>query len=278
MKNRILFRRVAVLLLCALLLGASFVTAGAETTGNLTVSYPLEGTVYHIYRVGSLKNGGIVMDPQFSRVDTSDYAAAASKMAKMVKVGAAKELAKATVQNGKAVFYNLPMAVYLVTGDPGEQDGVQYWPTPFLLSIPQKGENDAFQWEVTAEGKREMEMNISVAMRWAGDMIIYRPTKATVQLTLDGKAYGNPVTLNYVNSWSYTWKNLPPGNWSVTEDVNARYSAKITREGNAFTITNTWKQIPQTGQLWWPVSVMAFAGLLLICLGLLRRKRRDDHD
>ena len=278
MKNHNFIRRAVVVLLCCLLLGAFLVTAAAETTGSLAVSYPLEGTVYHIYRVGSLKNGGIVMDPQFSRVDTSDYAAAASRMAKMVKVGAAKELAKATVQNGKALFYNLPMAVYLVTGDPGEQDGVQYWPTPFLLSIPQRGENDAFQWEVTAEGKREMEMNISVSMSWAGDMLIYRPTKATVRLMRDGSAYGNPVTLNYVNSWSHTWKNLPPGNWSVTEDVNARYSAKITREGNAFTITNLWKQIPQTGQLWWPVSVMALAGLLLICLGLLRRKGRGGHD
>ena len=266
------------LLLCALLCLSMVNTAGAEQTGTLTVSYPIDGTVYHLYSVGTLENGQIVLDRAFRRVDTSDYAKAASVMADMVKLtGAAKELASAKVQNGKAVFSDLPMAVYLVLGDSGTKDGVQYWPTPFLLSVPQKGENEGFQWQVSAEGKHEVNMDISVVKRWVGDMILYRPTSVTVRLMRDGKTYGDPVVLNYTNNWSHMWTDLPPDNWYVTEVPNPRYTTTITRQGNTFVVTNTWKSIPQTGQLWWPVSVLALAGLLFLCLGLARRRRTDDH-
>ena len=35
-------------------------------------------------------------------------------------------------------------------------------------------------------------------------------------------------------------------------------------------------KLPQTGQLWWPVPVLACAGLGCIAVGLLRR--REDRD
>lgn len=35
--------------------------------------------------------------------------------------------------------------------------------------------------------------------------------------------------------------------------------------------------LPQTGQLWWPVPLMAIAGLVLFLLGWLRRKERADE-
>ena len=107
MKNHGLFGRLTAAVLCCLVLGLSLLTAGAEDVGTLTISYPLEDTQYHIYRVGSLKNGGIVMDD-------------ASVMADMVRAGAATELANAKVANGKVIFRNLSIGVYLVIGDPGE--------------------------------------------------------------------------------------------------------------------------------------------------------------
>jgi len=32
-------------------------------------------------------------------------------------------------------------------------------------------------------------------------------------------------------------------------------------------------KLPQTGQLWWPVPVLLSAGLLLLLIGVVRRKR-----
>jgi len=36
--------------------------------------------------------------------------------------------------------------------------------------------------------------------------------------------------------------------------------------------TPTPPSLPQTGQLWWPVPVLAAAGLFCLVLGLLRRR------
>lgn len=278
MKTNRFAGRVLLLVSVVLLCFSLVTSAGAETMGSLSVSYPINGTVYHIYSVGSLENGQIVLDEVFRDLDTSDYAAAASVMADRIKnEGVVKELAAATVKESKAEFHNLPMAIYLVLGDSGEKDGVRYWPTPFLLSVPQKDEKGQFVWDVIVTGKKETDMEISVVKRWVGDSLSFRPGSITVYLTKDGKSYGDPVVLSPSNNWTYTWENLPPDNWGVAEAPNPRYTAAITRQGNTFIITNTWKNIPQTGQLWWPVSAMALAGLVFLCLGLLRRRESDGN-
>ena len=65
----------------------------------------------------------------------------------------------------------------------------------------------------------------------------------------------------------------------------------MTQEGTTFVVTNTYDEgtpenpeqpenpdqpgnptLPQTGQLWWPVPVLVAGGLLLIVIGLLRRR------
>lgn len=253
--------------------------ASAQELGSLTISYPVEGSVYHLYQVGSLDSGEIVLDEAFRTVDLSDYDAAAAKMAEMIeKNGVVPEFAVATVAQGKAVFRQLPMALYLVVGDPAVLDGMNYWPTPFLLTIPQEDDGGQPVWEVTTEGKKEIDMDIGVSVRWVGDLSIYRPTGVKVQLKKDGKAYGSPVVLNYANLWSYQWKRLPPAKWTVIQEDAPRYTTRITQQGNTYILTNTWKKVPQTGQLWWPVSVMAFAGAVLVCIGLLLRRRSDSHD
>lgn len=278
LKKSRLFPLTVLALLCALLLALPAAAQPQEDTGTLTVLYPLEDTLYHIYRVGSLENGDVVFDRDFAGVDTSDLATAAGVMAQMIQqTGIRTPIAEARVQGGKAVFTGLPMAVYLVTGEPGVENGVNYYPTPFLLSMPQTGEDGNYLWTVEVTGKREMDMDISVVKRWVGDRVAGRPASITVHLVLDGKDYGDPVKLNYANQWSYTWENLPPKNWYVREDATPRYSTVIVRDGNTFVITNTWKRIPQTGQLWWPVTALTLAGLGLLCLGILRRRKGDGH-
>ena len=41
--------------------------------------------------------------------------------------------------------------------------------------------------------------------------------------------------------------------------------------------TGGWNQLPQTGQLWWPVPVLACAGLGCIAVGLFRRREARDE-
>lgn len=276
--KRIPFLRLAALVMIIALALSMPLSAHAANPGKLTVEYPIDGTLMHLYRVGSLRNGGIELDDAFSGVDTADMAAAAGTIANMIELtGAATEYASAEVADGKAIFDDIPMAVYLVTGEASVEDGINYWPTPFLVSVPQKDEGGDLVWDVTVSGKKEVDMDISVVKHWVGDTVANRPASIKVYLVLDGEDYGEAVELNADNDWSHIWEHLPPKNWCVREDYYPRYFTSIVKDGNTFVITNTWKRIPQTGQLWWPVSLLAVAGLSLLSIGMLRRRKSEKN-
>ncbi len=133
-----------------------------------------------------------------------------------------------------------------------------------------------------------------------------RPQSVTVQLLRDGVVY-DTVTLSDSCNWRYEWNMLDARHsWMVVEEIPVYYSVEIYREGITFVITNTRSEVvevdpptesdddeplppdeveippeeptpdepilPQTGQLWWPVPVLAFGGLTCIALGMLRRR------
>lgn len=112
------------------------------------------------------------------------------------------------------------------------------------------------------------------------------------------------------NNWQQTWTETDPtAIWAVVEDVPDGYTARYDRDGNTFIIINTPKvedpseptetepeetkpqentkpqettkpsgpKLPQTGQLWWPVPVLALIGFVLFLLGWIRRKESRDE-
>lgn len=79
--------------------------------------------------------------------------------------------------------------------------------------------------------------------------------------------------------------------WRVVELTPEGYTVSITQEAGTFLVTNTLKQppetppvtppvnppgqktLPQTGALWWPVPILAAAGLLLIAAGAGKKRK-----
>ena len=94
--------------------------------------------------------------------------------------------------------------------------------------------------------------------------------------------------LNEQNNWRHTWEQLPADHeWLVAEDPVPDYSTSIELEGITFTVKNSntrinppapptpptpEPQLPRTGLYWWPVLVLAVAGLLFLTAGFLRRR------
>lgn len=135
-----------------------------------------------------------------------------------------------------------------------------------------------------------------------------RPEQITVELLRDGEMY-ETIVLNEANRWTYRWESLEGGHdWSVAEDTPESYVVSITQEGTTFIVTNkhrdsetpsepstpvtttkpsdsetttgqstppTEERVPQTGQLWWPVPMLVCLGVLLIVVGLIRRKNGE---
>ena len=112
-----------------------------------------------------------------------------------------------------------------------------------------------------------------------------RPDSVSVMLLKDGAVY-DTKTLTRADGWQNTWKALPRYNpdgseivWTVTERPVPGYTANVQQSGSTLILTNTLdrQKLPQTGLLWWPVPVLAAAGLLLLIFGALS-KRKNGHE
>ena len=125
----------------------------------------------------------------------------------------------------------------------------------------------------------EEKTYLAVDKVWAGGK--NHPASVTIELR-DGETVIDTVTLGDWNNWHYSWHDLDAGgkrDWNVVEvNVPDGYTASYSFNGTTFTVRNTEKLI-QTGQLNWPVPVMAALGLALVCAGIvmLRKKKESGN-
>ncbi len=181
-----------------------------------------------------------------------------------------------TDENGSVCFSNLSLGLYLAvqTGSvPGYSDC-----SPFLVSVPSEADNE-WIYDIDATPKTDIVrlVDITVKKVWNDDGE-HRPESVTVQLR-NGGTIVDTVTLKEQNGWSHTWTGQPKSDsWSVKEvNVPKGYTATYQKNGFIYTVTNTATLI-QTGQLKWPIPLLAGAGLLLFAGGWIlyfKGKRKD---
>lgn len=228
--------------------------------------------------------------------DTEDFSDMASTLESVILRDeiAPSAIAK-TDENGVANFEKLPVGLYLVLGERHIQGKFSYDALPYLLMLPERTAENTWNYDVTAQSKHTSEALPETVTRkvlkvWKDSGEANRPKEVTVQLFRDGKLY-DTVTLNAENNWRHTWEDLDGASvWKVAEKKVSGYTAKITREGVTFVVTNTAggggsgssggsspsEKLPQTGQPWWQVGALLCGGLLLIVIGLWRRKGAGD--
>lgn len=109
-----------------------------------------------------------------------------------------------------------------------------------------------------------------------------RPGSITVHLYANGTEV---ASTSVSGDWFFdfgSWPVWQSGNrisYTIAEDGVTGYTASYTTSASGsslvFQLTNTSdaSRLPQTGQLWWPVWLMAGAGSLLILLGLSNRRK-----
>ncbi|MBR2594032.1 MAG: Cna B-type domain-containing protein [Firmicutes bacterium] len=128
-----------------------------------------------------------------------------------------------------------------------------------------------------------------------------RPKSIEVTLFRSGEEY-ETVILSDTNGWKYTWTDLDPKyTWTVKEaSYFSEYTQSVEQKGGKFTITNTYipleppaesennpppvntpptdyPDLPQTGQLWWPIPILILSGLLFYAAGfVLNNKTKND--
>ena len=293
------FKRIFAFLLCLTALFGTMALPVRAAGNTLTISYnyngtPMEGVEFQVYQVAAMESGALKALPAFEEIlhDALKYADAGIWADAAEELEAAinwKNVGKATAdKDGKAVFTGLADGLYVVKSTRTVAGGYVYTTAAALVTLPQSGNSGSGTLDIRMKAGREPVVGkLTVVKLWKdGCHPARRPKSITVRLLCDGELY-DTVTLPQKGKWEYVWEDLDMSRtWTVEEDrVTGYKDPEYSRKDNVITITNACNRpgshhpprLPQTGQLWWPVPVLFAAGLLLVILGLVRR-REDDYE
>lgn len=182
-----------------------------------------------------------------------------------------------TDEEGNALFDELDLGLYFVM-QTNIVDG--FVPcTPFIVTVPNVKDGE-YIYDVNATPKTEVEKSVSITIKkvWNTDSSTKAVNSVTVQLLKNGEVIKTAV-LNENNDWRITYDNLPKSDAYSIKEVNIPkgFTATYKQEENVFIVTNSSTLI-QTGQLIWPIPILAGSGILLIAFGfvLLHKKRKTN--
>ena len=182
-----------------------------------------------------------------------------------------------TDAHGKGTFTNLPLGLYFVQQT---NTVAGYAPcTSFLVTVPNHNA-DGYVYDVNASPKTDVAKltDITIKKVWNADASTKAADSVTVQLLKDGVVI-DTATLSAQNHWQVTYTDMPESDMYSIAEVNVPkgFTATYSQSGYVFTVTNSASLI-QTGQLIWPIPVLAMAGLCLIAVGtIVLRKTRDKN-
>ena len=277
MKKGIYF--IFISLLCCLLPTTLFAKSDLM---NLDVSCPVSDMKVSLYRVAdeNYKLTGVFSN--YSVDLKQDVQGAANALENRILMDGIEADAYATSDSsGKAGFSGLESGIYLVVGKEVESNGVFYMPQVSLVSLSGDLSVD-LKYETSNKASR-----IHVLKVGKKDNKKSRPKSIEVCLLRSDGIVVDKVKLNSDNQWSYTWDSLSTlYTYSVMEtSVPSGYKESCFREMDSVVLTNTGNytdkkkekkddELAFTGQLWWPVPVLLFVGLVLFGLGRLLRNEK----
>ena len=242
---------------------------------NLTVTCPVSNMQVSLYRVADENYNLVDSFSQYSIDLKQDVQGAANALENRILMDGIEADASVTSDSlSTASFTGLETGIYLVVGKEAFQDGVFYMPQVSLVSL---------SGDLSVDLKYETSDNpsrIHVLKVWKRDSKKSRPKSIEVCLLRSDGIVVDRVVLNSDNQWSTTWDNLSTlYTYRVMEtSVPSGYKESCSREKDTIILTNTGNytdkiedkkddKLPNSGQLWWPVPVLLFVGLVLFGLG-----------
>ena len=288
-------RKFIIFCLTILLILTCYYTVSAEEynpnlTGSISVtlidkkqSEAIVGAELSLYYVATVimdENGNLIYDytNDFKQLDCAiDNAELAIKLDSFVSQHSIPSVKTTTNSNGTAMCAELPLGLYFIK-QTGAVEGFAPC-TPFLVTVPNE-KDGKYLYKVNASPKTEVARLTAITIKkvWNTDAATKSSDSVKVQLLKNGNVI-KTATLNEQNNWQVTFEDMPESDaYSVKEvDVPKGFTATYKQQDYVFTVTNTSTLI-QTGQLIWPIPVLAISGMLLIAVGiiLLQKKRKTN--
>ena len=290
MRHKIITLCATVLLILACSLTVFAQDFDPENIGSISVTLteqhdkePIVGAELSVYYVATIvidADGKLTYDytEDFKKFHIAlDDMSLATKLDAFVAQNSVPSIKIITNAEGTAMCDELPLGLYFVK-QTGVVEGFSSC-TPFVVTVP--GMNaDGYVYEVNASPKTEVARSTSITIKkvWNTDASIEVADHVTVQLLQNGNVV-KTATLNAENNWQVTYTGMPESDVYSIKEINVPkgFAATYSQTGYVFTVTNTSTLI-QTGQLIWPIPVLAVGGMLLIAVGitLLQKKRKTN--
>ncbi len=182
-----------------------------------------------------------------------------------------------TDKNGELTFAGLELGTYLAVQTAGD-DGYSLT-VPVLCCTPDY-KDGKWVYDVNANPKPQVERMVSFVMKkvWNDDEK-NRPDSVEIALKEGDKIIGTAI-LSAENDWQVMMPPVADSDIITAEELNVKkgYYPTCRRVGDTFIITNTDSLI-YTGQLKWPIPVLAGVGVVLVAAGWLllpKGKKKDD--
>ena len=244
---------------------------------------PITGAELSLYRVATVSlNNSNHLSYNFTdafkncgcALDDPDLSVKLDAFVKENSVAAEKLVTDA---RGNVTFTNLPLGLYFVQQT---NDVSGYAPcTSFLVTVPNQT-TDGYVYDVNASPKTDVAKltDITIKKVWNTGGTSKAAQSVTIQLLRDGVVV-ETATLSAQNNWQVTYTNMPESDaYSIVEvNIPKGFTVTYSQKGYVFTATNS-TSLAQTGQLIWPIPVLAMAGLCLIALGIIVLRKTGNEN
>lgn len=290
MRNKLFALCLAVWLLLTMSVTAFAQRFDADRVGSISVTLvdqaqkrPVAEAQIAVYHVASVERnsnhrlfytyteefevcGFDLNDPQLS-----------TKLAAFVEEHAVPAETAVTDARGKAVLDGLPLGLYLVRQTAPAVNGVVCM--PFLVTVPNET-GSGYEYNVDARPKADVVETTDITVRkvWNVDETVKIADHVTVSLLRDG-AVVKTATLTEETGWEVTFYDMPCSDaYSIVEEyVPEGFTATYSQSGYVFTVINSASLI-QTGQVIWPIPLLAVSGAFLLAVGGAFLRRSGERD
>ncbi len=312
---KIIKKYTALIVLCLLtviFLPMQTMAAGAIDTSEkctLTVSFPVDegkasGVDFKIYRVADISSSADFSVAESYKAypvspdmynDSANWRSLAQTLSGYIAADRIQaDFTAKTDENAQAVFRDIPVGLYLVTGSIYVLDQISYIPQSFIISIPNNDISGAWNYDICVEVKYDSRalddvLSFDFLKIWKDGNNAARPQEIEVEVYRNNELYAT-VILNKSNNWKYRLNDVDRNAvWTVKEKTTAAgYTVNVDQQSDCFVLTNTKdnsnpptsvtdSRLPQTGLLWWPIPYLLVGGLLMIITGLVCRRGASNE-
>lgn len=301
-------KKLVIFCVLVTLLMLPFKVAAAEQ--SITLTYKVANCDFDFYKVASFSvDTGYTLDDTFEEyretvsalsdlesLSTEEMRTLSSTLDALIKRdNVPPTYSGKTDASGTLSIESVDSGLYLAVGENAYDEQYYYIPAPLFISVPTLlADSGELQYSVVIEHtKFEKDkipdtgeyVDLKVIKIWNDDNnSVLRPHKIEAVLLRNGEIF-DTVTLGADNNWCFVWEKLSREyNWTVAEkEIPEGYTMTVEKNNNTFVIRNTptgeeppsppEDKLPQTGQLRWPVPVLALIGMTALTLGLINRKK-----